>query len=249
VTSRQARDEGKARGMATTLQLLQELHKIDVELSDIAREMAAKPAAVAAAEAELAAREAERTELAAQARAAQVEADRSGVEIKSLEEKIVKYQGQLNIIKTQKEYDVVRGEIAACQKQISDFETAALEAYDRAEGLTKQARALDPVVAETKKALEAARSVLADQLADLGHRKEKAVRARAEAVKPIDPEDLRRYDNAEEKYPGAAMSRVDNGKCVACNMMLPPQVFNLVLIGDPPQQCRSCGRMLYAEKN
>jgi predicted nucleic acid-binding Zn-ribbon protein len=235
--------------MATTLQLLQELHKIDLELSDIAREMAARPAAVAAAEQELAARETERTELLAQARSTQVDADRSGVEIKSLEEKIGKYQMQLNIIKTQKEYDVIRSEIAGCQKQISDFETAALEAYEKAETLTKRARGLDPVIAAKKKELEAARSVLADQLADLEHRKEKASRARAEAVKPIDAEDLRRYDNAQEKYPGAGMSRVDNGKCVACNMKIPPQVFNLVLIGDPPQQCRSCGRMLYAEKS
>ena len=90
--------------------------------------------------------------------------------------------------------------------------------------------------------------MLADQLADLGHRQEKASRARAEAVKPIDPEDLRRYENAQSRYPGAALGRVENGICVACNMKLSPQVYNLVLLGDPPQQCRSCGRMLYAEK-
>ncbi len=234
--------------MATTLQLLLELHKIDLELTDIARETEARPAAVAATENELAATEAERAALQAQARDAQVEADRSGVEIKSLEEKIEKYQGQLNIVKTQKEYDVIRSEIAGCQKQISDLETGALEAYEKAEELTGKARALDPAIAGKKKALEAARSVLADQLADLEHRKEKLLRERAGAVKPIEAEELRRYEQALAKYPGQAMSRVDNGICVSCNMKLSPQVYNLVLIGDPPQQCRSCGRLLYAEK-
>ncbi|HOX07232.1 MAG TPA: hypothetical protein PK280_12580, partial [Planctomycetota bacterium] len=162
---------------------------------------------------------------------------------------IQKYQTQLNIVKTQKEYDAIRSEVAGCQKQISDFETSALEAYEKAETLTGRARGMDPAIATRKKELEAARSVLADQLADLAHRREKAERSRAEAVKPIDPEELRRYDNAQGKYPGAAMSRVDNGICVACNMKLSPQVYNLVLIGDPPQQCRSCGRVLYAEKS
>jgi len=234
--------------MATTLQLLQKLHEIDIELADIAREMQARPAAVAAAESELAARSEERAAFLAQARAAQVEADRSGVEIKAFEEQSAKYQVQLNIIKTQKEYDVIRSEIAGCQKQISDMETGALEGYEKAEGLSRQARALDPVIAAGKKELEAAREVLADQLADLEHRKEKLLRQRAEAVKPIDSDELHRYEQAQAKHPGAAMTRVEDGVCVACNMRLSPQVYNLVLIGDPVQQCRSCGRLCYADK-
>lgn len=234
--------------MATTLQQLLELHKIDVELSDIAREMKAKPAAVESAEAALAARESERTELLSQARAAQVKADGAGVEVKSIEEKIGKYTVQLNIVKTQKEYDAIRSEIAGCQKQISDLETAALEAYDQAESLTAKAKELDPVVAASKKEVAAARSVLADQLADLEHRKEKLMRARAEAIKPVAPEELRRYEQVLAKNPGGAMARIENGICVACNMKLSPQTYNLVLIGDPVQQCRSCGRLCYVEK-
>ncbi|HOX07372.1 MAG TPA: hypothetical protein PK280_13300 [Planctomycetota bacterium] len=68
--------------------MLLDLHRIDLELADVARETQALPAAVAAAESALAAAESERAALLAEARAAQVEADRSGVEIKSLEEKI-----------------------------------------------------------------------------------------------------------------------------------------------------------------
>jgi len=44
------------------------------------------------------------------------------------------------------------------------------------------------------------------------------------------------------------MTRIADGVCVAYNMRLSPQVYNLILIGDPVQQCRSCGRLCYAEK-
>ena len=234
--------------MATTLQLLQELHKIDLELSDIARELAARPAAVAAAEAEVAARETERTELLAQARSIQVEADRSGVELKSLEEKIGKYQMQLNIIKTQKEYDVIRSEIAGCQMQISDLETKALEGYDQAEGLSRKARALDPDIAAKKQALSTARAQVATEMSKLEQRKAGLLAQRAEAIKPIDSDDLRRYEQAQSKHPGKAMARVEDCLCLSCNMRLSPQVYNLVLLGDPVQQCRSCGRLCYSDK-
>jgi predicted nucleic acid-binding Zn-ribbon protein len=235
--------------MATTLQMLLELNKIDLELADVRRGMEEKPAAVAAAEKELADLETSRAALAAQAREAQVAADKSSVEIKSFEEKVQKYGVQLNITKTQKEYDAIRSEIAGCEKQISDIETAALEAYEKAEGLNRQARELDPRIAEVKKRLEAARAALAGELAELEKQKAGLLDRRAELVKPVDPDDLRRYEQALAKHPDGAMTRVgDGGLCISCNMKLSPQVYNLVLIGDPVQQCRSCGRLCYSDR-
>jgi predicted nucleic acid-binding Zn-ribbon protein len=211
--------------------------------------MEEKPAAVAADEKELAEMEARRTELTSEARTTQVAADKSSVEVKSIEEKAQKYGVQLNITKTQKEYDAIRSEIAGCQKQVSDIETTALEAYEKAEGLTRQARALDPGMAEVKKRLEATRAALSGELAELEKQKAGLLAKRGELAKPIDPDDLRRYEQALAKHPEGAMARVgDGGLCISCNIKLSPQVYNLVLIGEPVQMCRSCGRMCYSDR-
>lgn len=236
--------------MSTTLQMLLELNKVDLELAEVRRQIEARPASVAAAEKELAELETRRTGLAAEARNTQVTADKSSVEVKSIEEKVQKYGMQLNITKTQKEYDAIRSEIAGCQKQISDIETAALEAYEKAEDLTRQARALDPGIAEVKKRLEAARAALAGELAALEKQKAGLLERRAGLAGPIDADELRRYEQALAKNPGGAMTRVgDGGLCISCNMRLSPQVYNLVLIGDPVQMCRSCGRLCYSDRN
>jgi predicted nucleic acid-binding Zn-ribbon protein len=229
--------------------MLLEVNKIDLELAEVRRQMAARPAAVAADEEALAEMEARRTGLTSEARATQVAADKSSVEIKSIEEKVGKYGIQLNITKTQKEYDAIRSEIAGCEKQISDIETAALEAYEKAEGLTRQARSLDPSIAEVRKRLEATRAALSGELAELRKREAGLLAERSERVKPVDPDDLRRYEQALAKHPEGAMTKVgDGGLCVSCNMRLSPQVYNLVLIGDPVQQCRSCGRLCYSDR-
>lgn len=236
--------------MATTLQMLLELHKIDLQLAEVRRQMEEKPAAVAADETTLAELETRRGDLLSQARATQVAADKSAVEIKALEEKAGKYGVQLNITKTQKEYDAIRSEIAGCQSQISDIETAALEAYEKAEEFTRQARAMDPQVAEVRKRLEAARAALSGELAALEKRKAALTASRGELAAPVDPDDLRRYEQALAKHPDGAMTKVgDGGLCISCNMKLSPQVYNLVLIGDPVQQCRSCGRLCYSDKS
>lgn len=231
--------------MASVLQRLCELHGIDRELAEVAENARALPAAVAEAEGRLAETESRRKELLERARAAHVEADKSSLEIKAVEEKIAKYQSQLNIVKTQKEYDAVRSEISACQAQISEMENAGLTAYEQADHLKAGAGGLEPDIADVRRDLEARRARLAGQLAELEKRRAALLASREELCRQVEPEELQRYERVQARYPGQAMTRVDGGVCVSCNMKLSPQVYNLVLLGEAVQQCRSCGRLCY----
>ncbi len=233
--------------MTRVIDGLRELHTIDQQLAEVRRETERLPAALTDIEQELAAFEEKKSGLLAEARDRQVVADSTNVEIKRLEEKTEKYQVQLNIAKTQKEFDTLKSEITAAQNQISNIETGALTAYEEADQLTTSARELAPLMEAAEEKLKTARGELDDRLADLDHRKEKLFRARGEHVKGIDSDDLKLYDQVLSKHANGAMTAVKDGLCTICNMRLTPQSYNLVLIGERTQQCRSCGRICYSE--
>lgn len=233
--------------MAKIVEQLLEIHKIDQQLCEVARQAERLPAEVVAGEAELAGLEEQKAGLLAEARTKRVDADKSNVEVKTIEEKIGKYQAQLNITKTQKEYDTLKHEISVAEEQISEIETSALTAYEGADALEAGARELDPQMGEVGKALEARRAELDDRLADLEHSKEKLLRERGEKTGAIDADDFKRYELVRSKHPEGAMTLVTEGLCTLCNIKLTPQSYNLALIGEQIQQCRSCGRICYSE--
>lgn len=233
--------------MAKPIECLLALHRIDQELLDVERLSARLPADLAAAEQELAALESRKAELQAQARERQVTGDRANVEIKDIEGKREKYAGQLNIAKTQKEYDTLKGEMAAAQAEISERETAALTAYEEADALAAQARALDPEAEAVRRKLAAARAELDARLAELAERRRELEARRAGQAKAVDEECLKLYRLILSKHRDAAMVRLSGTRCSLCNISLTPQCYNLVLIGEKPQQCRSCGRICFSE--
>jgi len=233
--------------MARIIEQLLELHRIDQELGDVARESERLPAEVAAWEEKLAELEGEKAVILEENRGKRVAAEEADLKIKGLEEQLARYQVQLNITKTQKEYDAIRHEITACQEQVSETETGALTAYEEADQLAARAAGLDPGMEELEKSLEAARAELDDRLADLAHRREKLLRERGKCTGDIDGDDLKLYGLVLSKHPEGAMTRVENGTCTLCNISLTPQTYNLVLMGEKIQQCRSCGRICYSQ--
>jgi uncharacterized protein len=233
--------------MPRVIEPLLELHKIDLEIGDIKRLIERLPIQLAENQEELAVLEEKRAKLAGEGRSRLASADSSNVEIGVLEAKIEKYQSQLNIAKTQKEYDTLKSETSASREQISELETEALTAYDQAEELQAGASELDPEIKDAQGRLDKASSELEDRLADLNHSAEVLTRQRAEHIKIVEKDALKTYEQVFSKNPRGAMARVEGGLCTRCNMKLPPQTINLVLIGNNAMQCLSCGLICYSE--
>ena len=233
--------------MAKVIDTLLELHRIDLETRDVEILIERLPADLASTEQELAALEEKKAGIHEAAVARQVAADEANLQIKDLEGKIEKYQMQLNIAKTQKEYDTLKSEITAAREQIGELEVSALTAYEEADALQAQARDLDPEIQEAGARLEKARAELQDRLADLENAREKLGRQRAGQVENVPADALKVYEQVNSKHRGNAMALITDGICTLCNMKAMPQAWNLVIIGEEPQQCRSCGRILYVE--
>jgi predicted nucleic acid-binding Zn-ribbon protein len=71
------------------------------------------------------------------------------------------------------------------------------------------------------------------------------VKERAEYASQIPPNVLKRYDQIRAKRAGVALAAVGGGRCLACNMGLPPQLYNTVIRGETIEICPSCNRIIY----
>ena len=57
---------------------------------------------------------------------------------------------------------------------------------------------------------------------------------------------LNQYERIRGARAGLGITAAVGGRCRACNMMVPPQLFNELQRGSALHSCPSCNRILYA---
>lgn len=55
---------------------------------------------------------------------------------------------------------------------------------------------------------------------------------------------LLKYERIAERKDGIAISRVEHGHCLACNMAIPPQLYNQLMKRNQLMTCPACNRIL-----
>ncbi|MCK4621781.1 MAG: hypothetical protein KAT62_06150 [Desulfuromonadales bacterium] len=161
---------------------------------------------------------------------------------------IVRVEGRLPEIQTQKEYVAVLKEIdmakkankeleeqlQAKQQEISVLEQDQLEKEEELENIGGKAgersAELSELMGETDNALQKRRD------------------ARDSVAADLPPALLRKYQTLFKRRGGLALVLARNGACLGCNMKLPPQQFNSLLRVTEIQSCPHCNRLLYVEK-
>lgn len=68
---------------------------------------------------------------------------------------------------------------------------------------------------------------------------------RGELTQKIERGLLRTYDRIRERVGGVAFVAAAEGRCTACKMHVPHQVYTQLRKGDEIPSCESCGRLLY----
>jgi predicted nucleic acid-binding Zn-ribbon protein len=96
-------------------------------------------------------------------------------------------------------------------------------------------------MAEFESRLAAIEAVLAD-----GRENEaKAEAEREELLKKIPQQLLSRYNTVAQNRAGQAMGPVKTGQCQACQLSIPPQIFNELQRCDKLMICPNCARIMY----
>jgi predicted nucleic acid-binding Zn-ribbon protein len=230
--------------MNADLERLIELEKVDREAARLIDEVAGLPKRVAAIEAKLAEHKAAVEKAKAQIKSNESSRRQLEADIKGFQEKIAKYRSQSSSVKTNDEYRALMHEVEFAEKQISGCEDKILElmlALESEEKALKVAEAeLKTETADVEKEKVEARVRTAEDEKLLGGLKEK----RTELRSGINDTALAHYDRVMRQRK-SAIAEAREQKCMACFVILRPQIWQEIRGNEHIVTCNSCGRILY----
>lgn len=179
--------------------------------------------------------------------------------IGDVQEKLKKYQQQINKVSTQREYGALLQEIDTAKAQIAASEEQALSMIERYDQTQKELAAKRESFREVEEryAVELARwegekPAVAKQVDEL--------RGRIAVLKDRLPKGLvSQYERIRERHPSGALApirlleRPGRGQrewhCGACSYRVRPQVVVEIKNNGSLVQCDSCKRILYVEES
>ncbi len=230
--------------MHQDLERLLELQRVDGEIARLNKEIAALPKRVAEIETTLAGHIAAVEKAKASAKGNEQDRRKYEGEIQNLQQKISKYRDQMLAVKTNDEYRALGNEIKFTEEAIRGFEDKILECMVKAEELDGNIKAAEKSLSAERADVEKEKGEARARTAEDEHAIKELEPKRAELRSGISEDVLRQYDRVL-KSRGFAISEARNQKCLACHVMLRPQVFNDVRDGNVVLSCDSCGRILY----
>lgn len=186
-----------------------------------------------------------------QAKLAQLEKERREQELglETAQDRLKKYQQQLNRIKTNREYDAIQTEIDVQKTSISEYEESILNIMTTSEELTETLEECRQELETLKvqnvpkwEQLEIDLSSIEDKLAiQQDHRKNVTVRLKGRL--------LVAYERIRKGKKGLAIVPIRKRACGGCFKTLPPQKIQEVRRTDSILTCENCGRILYWDEN
>jgi predicted nucleic acid-binding Zn-ribbon protein len=159
-------------------------------------------------------------------------------------EKIKKLNDQQNLVKTNKEYQALLGEIEKLKAQQDAHEEKILELMEWSGEEEKKIAVAEGVVAEAREVFEVEEARLLAEEKELRSTLEGVESARAKKVASVEQENLHMYSRVQSLR-GDAVAEVVDELCLGCRVAVPPQKFADVMLNKVIQTCSHCNRILY----
>jgi predicted nucleic acid-binding Zn-ribbon protein len=230
--------------MAGAIAILRELHRLRRHIAGLQEEISRVPLRIKAQQAKLARQDEELKAAQDALKHVKVDILQNESALKQTHQQIKKYEEQLRLITSKKEYDALQHEIADARKKCGSIEDTVLEGMTKSE--EQSAR-----IPELEKALKSGRDELArfettskERLMTLGEELKKA-QAQLKEVEATLPGDIRpQYERLVAAKGEDALSLARNNTCSACHSALTEQQRNDLMAGRLVL-CKSCGRIVY----
>ncbi len=170
-------------------------------------------------------------------------------EIAARQQKREKYNQQLMLIKTNREYRALLEELEGVNNEIRNIEDIVLSAMGDQESVDAELQAQeDAIQAELAKIAENETRLNAE-LAELEGQIQTIRTERDGLAAEVDPNLMVRYDRVRSRRGGEALAPLDlgHGVCGGCHLALTPQEINEIM-GGALVPCSSCGRLLFYDE-
>ncbi len=219
------------------------LHDLHLQLASVQDELNRGPRMIKAKENLLAKRQAELDAIKAQHIERRKLADQKNLQLKTNEAKLADLRTKLNMCNSNREFDILKGQIAADEMANSVLEDEILDSMEQADKIKEQIGGAEKVVATVKDEIVKATAQVAAAVAGLSEKVEKLKLAVAAAETILPAEVMLVYRRLVAAFGADALAAVDKGVCTACYVSLSPQHSVEVRTGKITF-CH-CGKLIY----
>jgi predicted nucleic acid-binding Zn-ribbon protein len=166
-------------------------------------------------------------------------------EIQIIDDRIVRSNEKLRMVKTNKEYQVLLREVDDNKKRKDVLETELLECLDEKEKIQKIVLEKEKEYGLLKDQIEAEQKDIDQKSIDDKELLDEYLARQDEIGKTLDPSLMNRFIKISKMNKGSAVINVKNEVCMGCFMNIPPQLYIEVQRGNSLISCPQCSRILY----
>ncbi len=170
-------------------------------------------------------------------------------EIQMIDDRIVKSNEKLRMVKTNKEYQLFLREVDDNKKRKDALETELIERLDEKEKM-------EDIVLESEKEYQLLSAQIDSEQKEIEKKTiedremlDEHLENQARIGKTLDSSLMTRFNKISKMNQGLAVVNVKNEVCMGCFMNIPPQLYIEVQRGKSLISCPQCSRILYHIKN
>lgn len=172
-------------------------------------------------------------------------ADQTALHLKTSEGEVEKQKLRLNDAKSNKEYEIIGGQVAAAQQKCATFEDEILDLLNQIDEAEATLKILEGEQQEAQDKVASVKATVAKKKPGLLAEVESLNSQIDEAEKPIPAgEAMLTYKRLRASMQDKALAKVEDGYCEQCNSQLTSQDAVQINMGQY-LLCRQCGRILY----
>lgn len=224
------------------------LQEVDSEIYALRNEKASKPLEIKAIESSFESKKQNLFGLENKSLELTKQRKEKELELAANTESVKKLQSQLYSLKTNKEFQAMQQEIANTQADGSVIEESILISYEESDKIKAQIDEEKLRLKEEEKKFLDQKNKLEERIKEIDSRIAQLEAQRKQIIPGIDQKMLFEYERILHSREGLAIVTVKNNSCGGCNMLLPPQVINLIKMYEEIVTCDVCNRILYLKE-
>ena len=230
--------------MTTLTEALNTLHRIHRQVADLQDRLQRGPKQVKGAEALVKKSEADLAAAKDAFRTAKLASDEKNLQLKSRESRVLDLKGKLNASSSNREYQLLKDQIAADDQANSVLADEILEALERLDVLQANIKEAEVVLGKVREEEAKTRKRVGDQQqsleAELGRYTAELVAAEG----LLEGEYKDNYLRLSKSRGVDSLAPVENETCGGCFQTLTAHIIDQLRL-NKPVFCKSCGRLLY----
>ena len=230
--------------MQKELEKLQRLQEIDYELGELERSKDYLPEMIENLEREIEETSSTLEQLKKDYTEQNLLRKRLETEVDSQNEELKKFQDQMKVIKTNREYDALTTEIANKKLKISENEEKILDLMALIDDLKEKIGEYEKKSGEVSKGNEEQLVTLRKEMDSIGSKVAAKEEERKVISEKVDKKIMAMYERIKNGVGSHVVVAVKKRACGACFKSLPPQRIQEIRKGNAIITCDSCGRIL-----